>query len=279
MGTLPAAHGRRPGSEPSLSPGPCDPWTLVTFLNTCSLGLVKQCGPPRLPHTAKGTFSVPRMPPHGLAGCLVNRSPGRQGNGRAGQSPGGVLGCAPLPCPPASWPRPVIQQTLPHSSRRSCREQALPSTNPPELKLGPVGVVPSCDPGHAACSLACSSACPPTSRCARGLSAGHSSTVLKTTACQMFLLEGGSWGSAGESPGARETAAGWRGPRTEQTRHGSPRGCEVTGGKGACAAAKETLRIGALNTWIKKMWKIYVFTGRTDAEAETPILWPPDAKN
>ena len=22
-----------------------------------------------------------------------------------------------------------------------------------------------------------------------------------------------------------------------------------------------------------------VFTGRTDAEAETPILWPPDAKN
>ena len=23
----------------------------------------------------------------------------------------------------------------------------------------------------------------------------------------------------------------------------------------------------------------WVFTGRTDAEAETPILWPPDAKN
>ena len=22
-----------------------------------------------------------------------------------------------------------------------------------------------------------------------------------------------------------------------------------------------------------------IFTGRTDAEAETPILWPPDAKN
>ena len=23
----------------------------------------------------------------------------------------------------------------------------------------------------------------------------------------------------------------------------------------------------------------WVFTGRTDTEAETPILWPPDAKN
>ena len=23
----------------------------------------------------------------------------------------------------------------------------------------------------------------------------------------------------------------------------------------------------------------WVFTGRTDAEAETPILWPPDAKS
>ena len=23
----------------------------------------------------------------------------------------------------------------------------------------------------------------------------------------------------------------------------------------------------------------WVFTGRTDAEAETPILWPPDAEN
>ena len=23
----------------------------------------------------------------------------------------------------------------------------------------------------------------------------------------------------------------------------------------------------------------YIFTGRTDAEAETPILWPPDVKN
>ena len=27
-------------------------------------------------------------------------------------------------------------------------------------------------------------------------------------------------------------------------------------------------------------WKsVWIFTGRTDAEAETPILWPPDAKN
>ena len=25
--------------------------------------------------------------------------------------------------------------------------------------------------------------------------------------------------------------------------------------------------------------KSWVFIGRTDAEAETPILWPPDAKN
>ena len=23
----------------------------------------------------------------------------------------------------------------------------------------------------------------------------------------------------------------------------------------------------------------WVFTGRTDVEAETPVLWPPDAKN
>ena len=25
--------------------------------------------------------------------------------------------------------------------------------------------------------------------------------------------------------------------------------------------------------------QFWVFTGRTDAEAETPILWPPDTKN
>ena len=25
--------------------------------------------------------------------------------------------------------------------------------------------------------------------------------------------------------------------------------------------------------------QIWVFTGRTDVEAETPILWPPDAKS
>ena len=27
-----------------------------------------------------------------------------------------------------------------------------------------------------------------------------------------------------------------------------------------------------------KVLKSWVFTGRTDVEAETPILWPPDAK-
>ena len=26
-------------------------------------------------------------------------------------------------------------------------------------------------------------------------------------------------------------------------------------------------------------WQSWVFIGRTDAEAETPILWPPDAKS
>ena len=25
--------------------------------------------------------------------------------------------------------------------------------------------------------------------------------------------------------------------------------------------------------------QFFIFSGRTDAEAETPILWPPDAKN
>ena len=29
----------------------------------------------------------------------------------------------------------------------------------------------------------------------------------------------------------------------------------------------------------KSILKSWVFTGRTDAEAETPILWPPDAKS
>ena len=39
-------------------------------------------------------------------------------------------------------------------------------------------------------------------------------------------------------------------------------------------------------TWLKRLSKdhpkgdqSWVFTGRTDVEAETPILWPPDAKN
>ena len=27
------------------------------------------------------------------------------------------------------------------------------------------------------------------------------------------------------------------------------------------------------------MHQFWVFIGRTDAEADTPILWPPDAKN
>ena len=30
---------------------------------------------------------------------------------------------------------------------------------------------------------------------------------------------------------------------------------------------------------LKKYIHIYIFIGRTDAEAETPILWPPDAKS
>ena len=30
---------------------------------------------------------------------------------------------------------------------------------------------------------------------------------------------------------------------------------------------------------ISLLWKDWMFIGRTDAEAETPILWPPDGKN
>ena len=30
---------------------------------------------------------------------------------------------------------------------------------------------------------------------------------------------------------------------------------------------------------LKEIGSEYLFIGRTDAEAETPILWPPDTKN
>ena len=30
---------------------------------------------------------------------------------------------------------------------------------------------------------------------------------------------------------------------------------------------------------LKEIDRSWVFIGRTDAEAETPIIWPPDAKN
>ena len=33
------------------------------------------------------------------------------------------------------------------------------------------------------------------------------------------------------------------------------------------------------NPGIQEFRKSWIFTGRTDAEAQTPILWPPDAKN
>lgn len=93
-GTLSAEMEDAPGQSPHSAPDPSDPLTRVTFLNIFSLGLVKQHGPPRLPHTAKGTFSVPHMPPQGRVGCQVAR--GRAGLGKA---LGGVLGCAPLPRP------------------------------------------------------------------------------------------------------------------------------------------------------------------------------------
>ena len=41
------------------------------------------------------------------------------------------------------------------------------------------------------------------------------------------------------------------------------------------------LKIKALRSWPvhPKGNQSWIFIGRTDAEAETPILWPPDAKN
>ena len=132
-----------PGQSPHSAPDPGDPLTRVAFLNICSLGLVKQRGPPRLPHTAKGTFSVPRMPPQGLVGCQVAR--GRAGLGTA---LGGVLGCTPLPRPHC-----LLAETS-HSANTSTQlwkelqGTDLPSRNPPQLKVGPVGAVPAGDPGH-----------------------------------------------------------------------------------------------------------------------------------
>ena len=54
----------------------------------------------------------------------------------------------------------------------------------------------------------------------------------------------------------------------------------------------ECQRIGAFELWcwrrlLRVLWtavspkgnQSWIFTGRTDAEAETPILWPPDVKN
>ena len=46
---------------------------------------------------------------------------------------------------------------------------------------------------------------------------------------------------------------------------------------------KECWKASSWETSIKKLYKIFVslpqFIGRTDVEAETPILWPPDAKS
>ena len=132
-----------PGQSPHSAPDPGDPLTCVAFLNIRSLGLVKQRGPPRLPHTAKGMFSVPSMPPQGLVGCQVAR--GRAGLGTA---LGGVLGCAPLPgphCPLAETSHSANTST---QLWKELQGTDLPSRNPPQLKVGPVGVVPTGDPGH-----------------------------------------------------------------------------------------------------------------------------------
>ena len=34
-----------------------------------------------------------------------------------------------------------------------------------------------------------------------------------------------------------------------------------------------------ITDWLNKGNQSWIFIGKTDAEAETPILWPPDAKN
>ena len=47
-------------------------------------------------------------------------------------------------------------------------------------------------------------------------------------------------------------------------------------GVGGLLSLLDSKEIKPVNPTGNQSW---IFTGRTDAEAEAPILWPPDAKN
>ena len=49
--------------------------------------------------------------------------------------------------------------------------------------------------------------------------------------------------------------------------------------RGAGEDSQESLRLTGDQTSPSKGNQSWIFIGRTDAEAETPILWPPDVKN
>ena len=48
---------------------------------------------------------------------------------------------------------------------------------------------------------------------------------------------------------------------------------------GAGKDSRESLGLKKIKAVHPKGDQSWVFTGRTDVEAETPILWPPDAKS
>ena len=50
----------------------------------------------------------------------------------------------------------------------------------------------------------------------------------------------------------------------------------LNGGVGEDDSSLDSKEIQPVNPKGNQSW---IFVGRTDAEAETPILWPPDAKN
>ena len=48
---------------------------------------------------------------------------------------------------------------------------------------------------------------------------------------------------------------------------------------GVAEESWESLGLQEIKSVNTKRYQSWIFIGRTDVEAETPILWPPDAKN
>ena len=118
-----------------------------------------------------------------------------------------------------------------------------------------------------------------------------------------------TWQKAGSCRGGRPSGILWWGSEGGKARRAAcgpeamtrwrPRSVPRSTGKAqtslqtSCSSAIHSQRIAAYSTcrlvdasnnfarqvWLAPFYRQELFIGRTDAEAETPILWPPSAKN